>query len=164
MTARFERRWILLPLSIGALPCLAITLTPSVSRSTAYEPRQERKKDAGPNYPRVNLATTYEVDPHWPKRPSHFEWGHVPGIAVDRQDRVYLFTRAVPPVQLYDADGNFLRAWGEAEIKTAHHIKVGPTVRSGSPTSGITWSCSSRPREGCSGPWGPRARPARIRP
>jgi DNA-binding beta-propeller fold protein YncE len=126
MTARFGRRRILLPLSIGALPCLAITLTPSASRSTAYEPRQEKKKDAGPNYPRVNLATTYEVDPHWPKRPSHFEWGHVPGIAVDRQDRVYVFTRAVPPVQLYDADGNFLRAWGEAEIKTAHHIKVGP--------------------------------------
>src|SRR5256885_11694280 len=63
------------------------TLFRSASRSTAHEPRQEQKKDAGPNYPRVNLATTYEVDPRWPKRPSHFEWGHVPGNAVDRQDR-----------------------------------------------------------------------------
>jgi DNA-binding beta-propeller fold protein YncE len=101
---------------------LTIALTLPAARLSA----QETKKSAGPNYPRVNLATTYEVDPHWPKKPSHFEWGAMSGIAVDKQDRVYAFTRAKPPVQVYDADGNFLTAWGEAEIGRAHHIKVGP--------------------------------------
>ena len=119
MVRELSDRRILLPLAIGALPCLALALTPSASRSTAFEPRQEKPKDAGPNYPRVNLATSYEVDPHWPKKPSHFEWGAMPGIAVDKQDRVYAFTRAKPPVQVYDADGNFLTALGEAEIGRA---------------------------------------------
>ncbi|MCS7046867.1 MAG: hypothetical protein NZO58_10970, partial [Gemmataceae bacterium] len=77
----------------------------------------------GPEWPPVNLATIWTVDPSWPQRPSEFQWGHVPGIAVDAKDQVYVFTRADPPVQVYDANGKFLRAWGKG-IGSAHHIKV----------------------------------------
>jgi|GEM_PF-138417 len=77
-----------------------------------------------PNFPRVSLAKTYTVDPSWPQRPDEVKWGHVPGVAVDAQDNVYVFTRAVPPVQVYDSNGKFLRAWGEDYIKTAHHLKI----------------------------------------
>jgi hypothetical protein len=79
---------------------------------------QERSK-----YPHVNLATVYTVDPHWPERPPSMPWGHVPGIAVDGKDQVYVFTRAPHPVQVYDAKGKFLRSWGEG-IGSAHHIKI----------------------------------------
>ncbi|MEN6498651.1 MAG: hypothetical protein ABFD16_30470, partial [Thermoguttaceae bacterium] len=38
-----------------------------------------------PAYPRVNLATAYQVDPTWPQRPAGMEWGGMPGVAVDGQ-------------------------------------------------------------------------------
>jgi DNA-binding beta-propeller fold protein YncE len=77
-----------------------------------------------PKYPHVSLAATYEVDAAWPKRPKGFHWGAVSGIAVDAADNVYVFTRAEPPVQVYDAKGNYLRGWGKGSIKSAHHIKI----------------------------------------
>jgi sugar lactone lactonase YvrE len=78
-----------------------------------------------PEYPRIDLAVSYEVDPAWPKKPAHVEWGHVPGVAVDAQDNVWIFTRANPPVQVYKgSDGTMVRAWGEKGIGKAHHLKI----------------------------------------
>jgi DNA-binding beta-propeller fold protein YncE len=77
-----------------------------------------------PKYPKVNVATAYAVDPHWPQKPADVFWGEMPGIAVDAHDHVYVFTRAQPPVQVYDADGKFVRAWGRDTLKTAHHLKI----------------------------------------
>ncbi len=82
-----------------------------------------RAQDNDPKYPHVNLATVWNVDAKWPQRPTTMPWGHVPGIAVDKKDQVYVFTRAEPPVQVFDASGKFLRAWGKG-IKSAHHIKI----------------------------------------
>lgn len=84
---------------------------------------EPQEKSAQPEYPHVTLATWYKVDASWPKRPAGVEWGHVPGIAVDSHDRVWVYTRATPPVQVYEADGRFVRSWGQDVIKTAHHIK-----------------------------------------
>jgi hypothetical protein len=74
-------------------------------------------------YPAVNLAIDYVVDAKWPQRPDDMSWGHVPGIAVDASDNVYVFTRAKNPVQVYDKNGKFLRAWGK-DIGMSHHIKI----------------------------------------
>jgi len=82
-------------------------------------PSQEKE----PMYPHVNVATVWTVDAKWPQRPAAMAWGHVPGIAVDKNDQVYVFTRAEPPVQVYDASGKLLRSWGKG-IKSAHHIKI----------------------------------------
>jgi len=75
-------------------------------------------------YPRVNLAVSYRVDPHWPQRPEGMEWAAVSGVAVDAKDQVWLYTRAKPPVQVYTADGKFVRGWGEDIIGTAHFLKL----------------------------------------
>ncbi|MGA2619992.1 MAG: peptidyl-alpha-hydroxyglycine alpha-amidating lyase family protein [Thermoguttaceae bacterium] len=77
-------------------------------------------------YPRVNLATVYEVDPKWPQKPENVSWGEMPGVAVDKADRVWVFTRANPPVQVYDAGGKLIRAWGEGSIRTAHFLRFDP--------------------------------------
>lgn len=83
-----------------------------------------------PPYPRVTLSTWYEVDPEWPQRPEGMPWGGTPGIAVDADDQVWVFTRADPPVQVYTADGKFVRAWGGDLIGktpkglTSHQIKI----------------------------------------
>jgi hypothetical protein len=77
-----------------------------------------------PKYPRVNTTSTYVVDPAWPHLPSGMRWGHVPGLAVDATDNVYVFTRAEPPVQVFSSTGKFLRGWAQKEIKSAHHIRI----------------------------------------
>jgi hypothetical protein len=75
---------------------------------------------------RANPSATYKVDPTWPIRPSEAARGPVPGLSVDRRDHVWVFTRAVPPVQVFRQDGTLVRAWGEADVKTAHAIRFGP--------------------------------------
>jgi hypothetical protein len=83
----------------------------------------QQEKQTAPPYPRTNLATWFQVDPSWPQRPEHVKWGHVPGIAIDGKDQVWVYTRAAPPVQVYEPSGRFVRSWGEDLVKTAHHIK-----------------------------------------
>jgi len=75
-------------------------------------------------YPRVNLAPHYEVDPSWPQRPANLPCGAVPGIAVDRHDQVWVFTRTNPPVQVFTTGGRFVRAWGEGMVGMAHYIRI----------------------------------------
>jgi DNA-binding beta-propeller fold protein YncE len=113
MNARMPHRWSLcLPLLIGSA---------LGGRATALGADPETPKM--PPYPRVSLATWYQVDQAWPQKPARWEWGAVPGVAVDAQDRVWVYTRAVPPVQVYEAGGKLVRSWGEDVVKTAHHIK-----------------------------------------
>ncbi len=84
---------------------------------------------AGPPYPRVNMAPWYEVDPLWPQRPADVKWGDIPGVAVDAQDQVWVFTRGQPPVQVYAADGKFLRSWGSDTVQLAHFLRFDPSGR-----------------------------------
>jgi 6-bladed beta-propeller len=86
-------------------------------------PVRHALQDTVPDYPRISLATWYEVDATWPEKPGNIQWGHVPGIAVDAKDQVWVYTRAIPPVQIYTSEGKFVRSWGEDQIKTAHHMK-----------------------------------------
>jgi len=72
----------------------------------------------------INMVIWYEVDPTWPQRPARLTWGQTPGVAVDQEDRVWVFTRSEPPVQVYDADGRFIRAWGENMVDMAHYLKI----------------------------------------
>ncbi|HEV3162930.1 MAG TPA: peptidyl-alpha-hydroxyglycine alpha-amidating lyase family protein [Isosphaeraceae bacterium] len=109
-----RRSALVLPLLI-AFACLAFR------PAAAAEPRLGGLFK--PPYPRVNMSPSYRVDSTWPKKPDAFVWGHVPGIAVDDRDQVWVFTRSVPPVQVYSAAGEFVRSWGEDVIKKAHHIR-----------------------------------------
>lgn len=79
---------------------------------------------AADKYPRVNTALAYTVDPAWPQRPADAKWDAMPGIAVDANDQIYIFTRATPPIQVYDKNGKYLRGWGQDVISRAHHIKI----------------------------------------
>src|SRR5438132_8925208 len=97
---------------------LALPVVVLVALSAVAASAQQKDK-----YPRVNTTAIYVVDPAWPQKPADFYWGHVPGVAVDAKDNVYVFTRSTPPVQVYDAKGKYLRGWGDKEIKSAHHIR-----------------------------------------
>ena len=60
----------------------------------------------------------------WGKLPAGWRYVEVAGVAVDAKDNVYCFTRGDHPVIVFDADGNFLRSWGEGHIRRAHGISV----------------------------------------
>ncbi|MBM3859281.1 MAG: hypothetical protein FJ395_06485 [Verrucomicrobia bacterium] len=80
------------------------------------------------NYPRVNVATWYEVDPTWPQRPADIGWGHIPGVALDRDDNVWIYTRTNVAVQVYAPDGRYLKGWpAPATNSSPHFIRIDRT-------------------------------------
>lgn len=75
-----------------------------------------------PPYPRVNLATVYDVDPSWPRLPADVHLAAVPGIAVDHRDNVWIYTRTNPTVQVFAPDGRYLFGWRDDRPKAAAHF------------------------------------------
>ena len=70
------------------------------------------------------VMPVFEVDTSWPQ-PLPYNWtvGHVPSVAVDSRDHVFVLTRpntlppeerarAAPPVIELDPDGKFVNGWG----------------------------------------------------
>ncbi len=117
MRTRFNER--VLPALAGAV---MLTLLAGCGRdeASALGPAPAAPERSAPLFP------WYRVDPGWPLRPPNVAWGDMPGVAVDGEDRVWLFTRAKPPVQVYDTDGKFLFSWGERIVNRAHHIEIDP--------------------------------------
>jgi len=71
----------------------------------------------------------FEVIESWEKLPEGWSFVEVAGVATDSQDRVYAFNRGEHPMIVFDADGNFLEAWGEGVFTNPHGIYIGPDDR-----------------------------------
>ena len=69
---------------------------------------------------------TFAVRQDWAKVPDEIVLGDVAAVGVDRQDRVYAFNRGEHPIAVFDAEGNFLRSWGEGVFTRAHGVHMGP--------------------------------------
>ena len=77
-----------------------------------------------PNYPPQPTVIEYAVDPAWPQRPAELgPRGAVPGIAVDRQDRIWCLERCPVPVQVYTKQGSLARSWGQGEFRSPHSVR-----------------------------------------
>ena len=70
--------------------------------------------------------TTYEVCDDWPRLPAGWHVGQVPGVAVDSQDRIYVFHRGRQPVIVLSRDGEVLDSWGEGLFALPHGVTIGP--------------------------------------
>lgn len=66
----------------------------------------------------------YEVQENWGQLPEGFKLGWIPAVAVDSQDRVYVYSRSEHPMVVFDREGNFLASWGEEVLKDAHGIFI----------------------------------------
>lgn len=66
----------------------------------------------------------YTVQENWWTLPEGWEFGWIPAVAVDSQDRVYVYSRSERPMIVFDRDGNFLASWGEDILKDAHGIFI----------------------------------------
>jgi hypothetical protein len=71
------------------------------------------------------VVTEFDVDPAWPKRPENVSGaGWVSGLAVDDKDQVWFFRKGPDPVQVYQADGTFVRTWGKDQFVQPHHLRI----------------------------------------
>lgn len=66
----------------------------------------------------------YRADPAWQHSPADYQGTEVSAVAVDRQDRVYVFNRGTDPVIVFDRHGKRLNAWGGDVIVHAHGITI----------------------------------------
>ena len=66
----------------------------------------------------------YTVQEDWWTLPEGWEFGWVPAVAVDSQDRVYVYSRSEHPMVVFDREGNFINAWGDDILKDAHGIFI----------------------------------------
>jgi len=69
---------------------------------------------------------TYEVIMDWAKLPAGWSFHEVADVAVDSQDRVYVFNRGKHPMIVFDREGNFLSSWGEGDFNGPHGVTAGP--------------------------------------
>jgi DNA-binding beta-propeller fold protein YncE len=71
-------------------------------------------------------AFTFAVQDDWAKVPEEIALGDVAAVGVDSRNRVYAFNRGEHPVAVFDAEGNFLRSWGEGVFRRPHGVFVAP--------------------------------------
>ncbi|MCA9023990.1 MAG: hypothetical protein KDA86_02135 [Planctomycetaceae bacterium] len=67
-----------------------------------------------------------EAVPDWPEVPEEVVFVEAVGVAVDSQDRVFVFARADVPVLVFESDGTFVTGWGEGMFVRPHGITMGP--------------------------------------
>jgi DNA-binding beta-propeller fold protein YncE len=64
---------------------------------------------------------------NWEQLPDSFVHRDVADVAVDSRDRVYVLARMDPRVIVYDANGEYIDAWGEGAFsRRPHGITIGP--------------------------------------
>ncbi len=68
----------------------------------------------------------YQLVPNWAKLPPGWSLDHPTDVAVDSQDRVYIFSRSAHPIIVLDRNGNLLNTWGEGEFPWSHGIFIQP--------------------------------------
>ena len=67
----------------------------------------------------------FELDEGWGKLPEGHEFNQVAGVAVDKDDNVYLYNRSSHQLMVFDREGNFQKSWSE-KFSNPHGIHIGP--------------------------------------
>jgi DNA-binding beta-propeller fold protein YncE len=73
-------------------------------------------------------AVRYAQVRDWAQLPNGTKWGVMSWVSTDAADNVYALQRDAPTskVLVFDANGRFLRAWGEGVFPYAHAIRILP--------------------------------------
>ena len=105
-------------ISRGVLIALVVAAGVGGQRLVSTDVAAQATQAAGRRVP------TFEVDKTWPKVPPKYKLGDPSSIAINAQDQVFVLHRprtllkpeeakmAAPPVVVFDAAGNFVKAWG----------------------------------------------------
>ncbi len=67
----------------------------------------------------------YRIVEEWPRIPSGWSLGQVVGVAVDAEERYYIYHRGKdsPPLICFDRSGKYLHSWGEGVYIRPHMVK-----------------------------------------
>ena len=68
---------------------------------------------------------TYDIEETFGRLPRSQSFGPVSDVAVDSQDRVYVFQRQDPAIVILDREGNYLDGWGTG-FEFAHGLYISP--------------------------------------
>ena len=68
----------------------------------------------------------YEEIDNWAQLPPGWNFKEVADVAVDADDRVYVFNRSDHPMMVFERDGTFVTSWGEDIFTRAHGLTIGP--------------------------------------
>lgn len=63
---------------------------------------------------------------NWGNLPEGWIYKEATAVAVDANDRVYVFNRGTAPMVVYDTDGNMVDHWGEGIFKNPHGVSIAP--------------------------------------
>ena len=74
--------------------------------------------------PSKDLGFTLVPQRPFLKLPAGEGLGACSAVAINSKGELYLFHRGPRPIQCFDSEGKFLRAWGDDLIKTAHGLRV----------------------------------------
>ena len=73
---------------------------------------------------RADDAIDFRPTTEFLKLPEGWTLGACSAVAVSRKGEIYLFHRGKHPLICFDADGKYLRSWGDDLIKSAHGLRV----------------------------------------
>ncbi len=73
-----------------------------------------------------NEKYSFELVDGWAKLHDGESFLDVCGIAIDRQDQVYILNRGKYPMMIFNRDGDLISSWGEGYFNRAHGICIGP--------------------------------------
>lgn len=68
----------------------------------------------------------YQVVENWAKLPAGWNLGECSGVAVDKDDNVWIFNRGSHPVIELDKNGKFIQAWKDVPFTSSHGIRIDP--------------------------------------
>ena len=70
--------------------------------------------------------TSYRLVENWAQLPSGYAWGTMSAVAIDARGNVYGFQRGDPTskVIVFDAQGRYLKTWGEGTFPYAHGMRA----------------------------------------
>jgi streptogramin lyase len=69
-------------------------------------------------------VSAWRIDPSWPKQKPPTKWAGCPEVKVDSKDQVWVTTRRYPAVEIYDINGNFIRAWDSPKLFNDDHSTI----------------------------------------
>jgi streptogramin lyase len=66
----------------------------------------------------------YQLVQDWAKLPAGTQFGVMSAVATDAKGSVYVFQREPSKIMVFDADGNYLKSWGDDEFPAAHGFRI----------------------------------------
>lgn len=92
-------------------------------------PRETHEEADGPSGPVVLGEGDYKYEvsgEDWGNLPDGWYYKEATAVAVDQQDRVYVFNRGNCPMIVFDTEGNMIDSWGEGMFQNPHGASVDP--------------------------------------